>query len=146
MYANNITIDIRLVGVGEGFEGDQVTDGGALECHTDNDTCCRKRDHPLNQTASGEWYFPNGTVVPPPGNSTIYRTRDHMVVRLNRVASRVMNSVSDSLNGKYICVIPGSDGVNITRNITLINYESKYKLYCFTYLFTFHLYICSSKM
>ena len=66
----------------------QITDGGALECHTDDTTCCRGRDNPPNGPGRGEWYYPDGTVVPPPGGGTrpgFYRTRDHMIIRLNRI-------------------------------------------------------------
>ena len=52
VYANNSVIDINLVG--EGFEGAQITDGGALECHTDDTTCCRGRDNPPNGTGK-QW-------------------------------------------------------------------------------------------
>ncbi len=112
VYANNSVIDINLVG--EGFVGDQITDGGALECHTDDTTCCRGIDDPPNGVSRGEWYYPNGTVVPPPnsGNS-IYRTRDHMVIRLNR------RHVVTQPSGVYTCVIPGARGVTIIRRITL---------------------------
>ena len=100
MYANNSVIDINLVG--EGFEGLlRITDGGALECHTDDTTCCRGIDNPPNGTGRGEWYYPDGTVVPPPGGGTgFYRARDHMVIRLNR------NKVA-SPSGRYRCEIPG---------------------------------------
>ncbi len=111
MYANNSVIDIKLVG--EGFVGAQIFGGGALECHTDDTTCCRGIDDP-NGVGRGEWYYPNRTVVSPPrsGNS-IYRTRDHMVIRLNR-GPRVTQP-----SGVYTCVIPGAGGVTITRHITL---------------------------
>ena len=111
MYANNSVIDINLVG--EGFEGAQITDGGALECHTDDTTCCRGIDNPPNGPGRGEWYYPDGTVVPPPGRDTgLYRTRDHMVIRLNHY--RVIGPT-----GVYRCEIPGVGGVIITRYITL---------------------------
>ena len=111
MYANNSLIDINLLG--EGFEGAQITDGGALECHTDDTTCCRGIDNP-NGPGRGEWYYPNGTVVPPPGNGNgIYRTRDHMVVRLNRIGG-VTRPI-----GVYRCEIPGAIGGNIIRYITM---------------------------
>ena len=118
VYANNSVIDINLVG--EGFEGPQITDGGALECHTDDTTCCRGRDNP-DGPGRGEWYYPNGTVVPPPGGdgTGFYRTRDHMVIRLNRNGS-VYCAVSQT--GVYRCEIPGAGGVNITRYITLNEY------------------------
>ena len=112
MYANNSVININLVG--EGFEEPQITDGGALECHTDDTTCCRGIDNP-DGPGRGEWYYPDGTVVPSPGGGTgFYRTRDHMVIRLNR---------DDTLQptGVYRCEIPGAGGVTITRYITLSN-------------------------
>ena len=112
MYTNNSVIDINLVG--EGFEGAQITDGGALECYTDDITCCRGIDNPPNGTGRGEWYYPNGTVVPPPNGGTVYRTRDHMVIRLNRIGGD--HKVQ---RGEYRCVIPGADGVINTRYITL---------------------------
>ena len=120
MYANNSVIDINLVG--EGFEGAQITDGGALECHTDDTTCCRGIDNP-NGPGRGEWYYPDGTVVPPPGNGTgFYRTRDCMVIRLNRVG----NFDTASFTGVYRCEIPGAEGGNIIRYITLSSQGEEY--------------------
>ena len=113
VYANNSVIDLNLVG--EGFEGAKITDGGALECHTDDTTCCRGMDNPTNGTGRGEWYYPNGTVVPPPGGDTgFYRTRGDMVIRLNRVGSVT------GPTGEYRCELPGAEGVTITRIITLL--------------------------
>ena len=112
VYANNSVIDNNLVG--EGFEEPQVTSGGALECHTDDTTCCRGIDDTSNEIGRGQWYYPNGTVVPPPGGKTgFYRTRDHMVIRLNH------GGVTEPI-GRYRCEIPGAGGVTITRFITLI--------------------------
>ena len=112
VYANNSEIDINLVG--EGFEGDRITDGGALECHTDDTTCCRGIDNPPNGTGRGEWYLPDGTVVPSRSDGTgFYRTRDHMVIRLNRAGVA-------RPDGVYRCEIPGTGEVMITRYITLV--------------------------
>ena len=122
VYANNTVIDINLVG--EGFEGPKITDGGALKCHTDDTTCCRGRENPPNGTGRGEWYYPNGTVVPSPGNSMIYRTRDHMVIRLNRVGAQSGDTVGTP--GLYKCEIP-SVGGSIVRTIMLIHSESKFR-------------------
>ena len=115
MYDNNSVVSISLIG--EGFEGAQITDGGALECHTDDTTCCRGIDNSSNQTGGrGEWYYPNGTVVPPPGGNTgLYRTRQHMVIRLNRSPE----VDGPNATGLYWCEIPGAGGVIITRYITL---------------------------
>ena len=112
VYANNSVIDINLVG--EGFEGDQITSGGGLECHTDDTTCCRGIDNPPNGTGRGEWYHPDGTVVPPPSYDTgFYRTRDHLVIRLNRVGGVAAPT------GVYRCEVPGAGGVIIIRYISL---------------------------
>ena len=121
MYANNSVVDINLVG--EGYPGlSQITDGGALECHTDNTTCCRGIDNP-DGPGRGEWYYPDGTVVPPPGRGIgFYRTRDHMIVRLNRDRDL-------SPTGVYRCEVPGAGGIAITKYITLSNPESKFLYY-----------------
>ena len=113
-FANNSVININLVG--EGFPGFPQTDSGALECHTDDTTCCRKKDHPANTTASGEWYYPDGDVVPQApsggGGDGFYRTRDYMVIRLNRGGTL-------SPTGIYRCDIPGAGGIILTRYIQL---------------------------
>ena len=133
VYANNSIIDVNLVG--KGFEGFQITDGGALECHTDDTTCCRGIDNP-NGPGRGEWYYPDGTVVPPPGDGTgFYRTRDYMVIRLNR--GSVLFPV-----GVYRCEIPGTGGVNITRHITL---SSAGKTTCLLHFLTLMLNVLQSK-
>ena len=112
VYANNSVIDFNLVG--EGYPGIKQTDGGALECHTDDTTCCRGIDNPPNGTGKGEWYYSNGTVVPPPGNnSDVYRSRGFMVIRLNR------GNVYASTVGVYCCQIPGTGGNLIKRCIEL---------------------------
>ena len=115
MYANNSVIDINLVG--EGFEGVSNTFGGALECHTDDTICCREVDNP-NRENVGEWFFPNGTEIPPYHSLLFYYvTRGHMVVRLNIFRSK--SSSGSSLIGTYQCKIPNANGRILTRNITL---------------------------
>ena len=111
-FANNSVIDITLVG--EGYPGITQTDSGALECHTDDTSCCRGIDNP-NGGGKGEWYYPDGTMVPPPNASDgFYRTRDHMVIRLNRESTGTL-----SPTGMYRCVIPGAGGIILTRYIQL---------------------------
>ena len=79
---------------------------------TDDTTCCRGIDNP-DGPGRGEWYYPDGTVVPRPGGDTgFYRTRDHMVISLNR-------GVVSKPTGVYRCEVPGAGGVTIIRYITL---------------------------
>ena len=120
-FANHSVIDRQLIG--EGYPGVPQTDSGALECHTDDTTCCRGIDNP-NGTGRGECYYPDGTVIPPPDSVGFYRTRDHMVIRLNRGTSqlsgpRLNRGGTLSPTGMYRCVIPGAGGIIITRYIQL---------------------------
>ena len=85
-FANNSVININLVGEGYPAPNISQTDAGALECHTDDTTCCTGRNNP-HGGGRGDWYYPDGTVVPPPDSDGFYRTRDHMVIRLNRGGS-----------------------------------------------------------
>ena len=121
VYPNNSAIDYNLVG--EGFKGDQITGGGALECHTDDTTCCRGIDNPPNGTGRGEWYYPDGTVVPPYGEHNFYITRDHMVIRLNYI----VNPYDRRASGLFKCVIPGARG-SIIRKIELTRHVTKGKV------------------
>ena len=129
MYVNNDVIDINLVG--EGFEElePMVTNGGALECYTDDTTCCTGIDNP-NGPGRGEWYHPDGTVVSSPENSDgtgFYRTRGHMVIRLNRNDSEL---IALSHHGVYRCEVPGAGGITIIRYITLSNTGGKIMEMC----------------
>ena len=73
-------------------------------------------DNP-DRPGRGEWYNPNGTLVPPPGGGAgFYRTRGHMVIRLNRVDG---DRSGLRASGTYRCEIPGAGGITITRKIVL---------------------------
>ena len=75
----------------------------ALLCLTDLTACCR----PLYWGPVGNWFFPNGTKVPSPGELwELYRTRGQIVVRLNRRRGGV--------TGIYSCMIPDTMNVNQT--------------------------------
>ena len=91
VYPNNSVIDINLVE--EGFKGYQITNGDT--------TCCHSRA--TDRTGRGEWYFPNGTFVPNPGDGIFYRTRDHMVIRLNYGD---IHNTEPTPPGLYKCEIP----------------------------------------
>ena len=101
-YQNNSLVTLEDIG-----------DGGvnALLCLTDLTACCQGSDTPPGTGALGDWFFPNGTIVP---NTVIaiingvniiwkfYRNRDHGVVRMNRREGGV--------DGIYRCWIPVSVG------------------------------------
>ena len=81
----------------------------ALQCTTDNTTCC------TGAGRAGEFYFPDGTVVPISGDDltrTYYRDRRSQLIRLNRRSTSV-------LTGQFWCEIPNASGtvVNLFINI-----------------------------
>ena len=86
--ANYSIVSLEEIGEGE----------CALICYTNSPGCCES-------PRAGEWYFPNGSAVSIEGHmKEFYRSRDSMVVRLNRRHNAV------SPTGIYCCDIPGSNG------------------------------------
>ena len=84
----------------------------ALQCTTDRAGCCRAG---INIAAAGEFYFPDGTMVPISHNDltrTYYRNRVSGAIRLNRRDNGV-------ITGQFRCEIPDASGtlVNLTINI-----------------------------
>ena len=71
----------------------------------------------VNDSASGDWYFPDGTrVFSTHNDSDIYGTRGEMVVHLNRRGG--------GEEGIYYCEIPDSVNVNQTIYIGVYNTNS----------------------
>ena len=87
--ANHSYVDLSLV-------GDDVSGSDSVQCHTDLLTCCSGTDGPHR----GDWYFPDGTRLPFPGNVDIYEARRTQRVDINR-----MNSATSPV-GIYRCDIP----------------------------------------
>ena len=92
--------------------------GSSLVCNTSNVNthCCRTKDNP-NGPSLGEWYFPNGTIVPRPRdnpNGDFITTRFTHQVHLNR-----RNNTTTPL-GTYTCVVPDmKNAMNHNTTITL---------------------------
>ena len=98
-YQNNSIVSLEDIG-----EGNDT----ALRCITNLTACCRPPYTGENGPGLGNWFFPNGTVVPSSGtDGDIYRTRGQMVVYLNRRRGGVA--------GIYRCDIP--DSTNVTQSI-----------------------------
>ena len=93
---------MTLEDIGEGDD--------ALLCMTDLTACCH------NESALGNWFFPNGTGVPDNGVQwNFFRSRDQSVVHLNRRRAGV--------TGIYRCKIP--DAANVTQTITIGVYTAE---------------------
>ena len=83
---------MALKDIGEGND--------SLLCVTKYNACCTSN----LGCALGDWFFPNGTIIPIPDNSCDFdRTRGQMVVRLNRKRG--------GMDGIYHCKIPDSSNV-----------------------------------
>ena len=101
--ANNSIVLLESIGVG---------DAGALLCTTNRTACCRGTGQ-----AAGEWFYPDGRMVPinvPPSPATAepyYRNRGTSLIRLNRRTSEGLLSM---YTGVYCCEIPDQNDVTQT--------------------------------
>ena len=110
MYLPGDTVLITDIGISYYYPG------SSLVCNTTNvnTNCCRRGDG----GNVGEWYFPNGTIVPrrrysPDGDLT--RTGYTHQVHLNR-RDNAMTPL-----GPYTCVVPDMNNImNHTASITLV--------------------------
>ena len=97
---------------------------GALVCVTSNVNinCCRSSDG----GNIGEWYFPNGTIVPRNSGSKSPITRSGFAqeVRLNRKSYATIGPLGD-----YECRVPDRNGVMYSASITLQLCKQRSALY-----------------
>ena len=79
----------------------------------DNVTCCSTAE--TGGAPLGNWYFPNGTDVPPDSTGwNFYRTRGPGVVRLHQ-----LYNLTGGVPGIYCCEIPDLTGDNQTLDVGL---------------------------
>ena len=108
---------VLITDIGVGLTADPYP-GSSIVCNTSNVNthCCRGSNNP-NGPALGEWYFPNGTIVPPERdnpNGDFTRTGWTHQVHLNR-----RNNATTPL-GTYTCLVPDMNNtMNHTATITL---------------------------
>ena len=113
VYLPGDTVLITDIGASE-----PIIPRSSLVCNTTNvnSYCCAGRNNP-NGGPLGNWYFPNGTIVPRFGaspNGDFTRTGFTYEVRLNR-----RNNAMTPL-GTYTCVVPDMNhAMNYTATITL---------------------------
>ena len=112
VYLPGDTVNITDIGVVNGSEPNGT--GGALVCVTTNinTKCCRTRDG----GNLGEWYFPNGTIVPRgywSNRSDFIRSGSTQQVRLNNINGAI------SPRGDYECRVPDISGILHTATITM---------------------------
>ena len=106
VYANSI-IPISEIGKTVPSTVSPAQNNG-LQCITDRVPCCKTN---IDVRASGERYFPNGTVVPPQNSATSFYTNrgDDGTVNLNRINSNITFPI-----GLFCCVVPDATGISQT--------------------------------
>ena len=72
-----------------------------IVCHTDLATCCSMKEG----SHRGDWYFPNGTRLPLPGDGRLFEARTTQQVGLRHTHY----PYSPSPSGMYRCDIPTND-------------------------------------
>ena len=89
--------------------GDDIGEGTAgLLCVTNKTSCC------TGVNRAGEFYYPNGTMVPTLSMGYgFYRNRDSSVVRLNRRNGAQVHA------GEYRCQVPDAGGVDQSLYINI---------------------------
>ena len=94
VYDNNSIIQITTIGKADS----NTFQNEGLQCISDRMPCCE-----TGPNNSGEWYFPNGTIVPMQSSAaSFYRNRgSDGTVNLERVASDIILPT-----GVFCCVIP----------------------------------------
>ena len=90
---NHGYVNLTLVGDDSGDPGNTV------RCHTDLSTCC----HITQGRHRGDWYFPDGTRLPFPGDGDITEARGDQRVDIRH------NNNANSSSGIYRCDIPTND-------------------------------------
>ena len=95
---------------------EEIGDGDdALLCMTNYTACCRRPYTGEMGTALGNWFFPNRTRVPSKDVQwDLFRTRDHMMVRMNRRRS--------GEEGIYHCHIP--DAMDVIKTMYIGVYSA----------------------
>ena len=86
--ANHSYVDLSQV-------GDLLEFDRHLQCHTDLSTCCSGVDG----SHRGDWYFPNGTMLPFSGGGDIFQDRNAQRIDLHR------RNDANSPTGIYHCDI-----------------------------------------
>ena len=101
VYANNSLVTVTEIG-----EGDD-----SMKCITDRKPCCGTQPFRV-----GEWYFPNGSRVPIPGDGTsFYRLRsDDGYVYLNHRNFDIARPT-----GLFCCVVPDATDVSQTLCVNI---------------------------
>ena len=129
LHYTNVPILISLIAGTVGFylnsvaypDGSTVlrTDIGegeanALRCTTDSTTCCSNLN---GEMRAGDFYFPNGDMVPTSGNTSsgYYRNRFSRFILLNR------RSLGET-TGQFHCEIPDASGTKVNLFINIGEY------------------------
>ena len=118
-FPNNSVLSIEYIGEGE----------HALVCQTDRRPCCR------TYRRVGQWYYPNGTIVPIEGAGyTFYRDRsDKGEVRLHQRAGDDYTTYLTA-TGLFCCVLPDASSIYHTLCIGLLSRQGMFTYIIIMYL------------
>ena len=104
VYANNSVINITEIGETDTSISPPPNSNNGLQCIADRMPCCR-----FGGGQVGEWFFPDGTMVPGGSGSAFYRNRgynDDGTVNLNRANTNVIMPT-----GLFCCEVPDATGI-----------------------------------
>ena len=132
VYANNSVIFINLIGETDTSLSPPQNSNNGLQCITDRMPCCRSFPN-----TAGEWFFPDGTMVPIQDDVTTFyrnRGRDDGTINLNRVNTNVM-----SPSGLFHCMVPDATDTIQTACINIGKPQLLHVHVLFTFWFLLHI-------
>ena len=118
IYLPGDSVLITDIGTQPGSRSDP---GSTLVCVTSNvnTDCCRGNENP-NGVSLGNWYYPDGSVVPTPGAVTFTDTFSRYVYTEQVRLSSRGGTATEPL-GVYRCDVPdGATGTNVSAIINII--------------------------
>ena len=117
---------VVITNIGEQEASNRSNPGSTLVCVTTNvnTACCRGNDNPNNQNpnggAVGEWFYPDGSMVPRPNN---VGSAMNVFARYGYTHHVRLSSVGSPTGplGVYRCDVPdGTTGSNVSASINII--------------------------
>ena len=130
-YPNNSVLSLNDIG--------NTSTGSAILCTTNRSPCCSSSDPAMR---FGEWYYPDGPIVPNSGQA-FYRGRgDNQTIYLNR------RNNAQSPTGSFCCELPDDSDVTHRVCVSLCKFRLLQILTgfsnCCTKYIVFHLVFCKT--
>ena len=130
-YPNNSVLSLNDIG--------EFSTGSAILCTTNRSPCCSSSDSTMR---FGQWYYPDGSMVPNSGQDFNRSRRDNQTIYLNR------RNNAQSPTGSFCCELPDNSSVTHRVCVSLCKFRllqifTGFSNCCTKYI-VFHLVFCKT--